>query len=72
LALGSGKTFQQAVDEIAQEIEGISAAREAYKLSLKYGVEMPITEQVYQVLFCDLPPKKAVNNLLSRHQKSES
>jgi len=71
LALGQGKPRQQAIDEIAQEIEGISAAREAFGLSHKYQVEMPITEQVYHVLFNDLDPKKAVNNLLARDQKSE-
>ena len=71
MALGQGKPRQQAIDEIAQEIEGISAAREAFGLSHKYQVEMPITEQVYNVLFNDLDPKKAVNNLLARDQKSE-
>ncbi len=71
LALGQGKSRRQAIDEIAQEIEGISAAREAFGLSHKYQVEMPITEQVYHVLFNDLDPKKAVNNLLARDQKSE-
>ena len=71
LALGQGKNWQQAVAEINQEVEGISAAQEAYGLSRKYAVEMPITEQVYNVLFCQLDPKQAVNNLLARHQKSE-
>ena len=72
LALGQGKPRQQAIAEIAQEIEGISAAREAFGLSHKYQVEMPITEQVYNVLFNGLDPKKAVNNLLARDQKPEN
>jgi glycerol-3-phosphate dehydrogenase (NAD(P)+) len=71
LALGKGKHRQQAIEEIAQEIEGISAAREAFGLSHKHNVEMPITDQVYQVLFNDLDPKIAVNNLLGRDQKPE-
>jgi glycerol-3-phosphate dehydrogenase (NAD(P)+) len=71
LALGKGKNRQQAVLEIAQEIEGICAAREAYGLSQKYQVEMPITEQVYKVLFNDLDPTLAVNNLLARDQRAE-
>lgn len=71
LALGQGKDQQQALAEINQEVEGISAAREAYRLSQKHGVEMPITEQVYKVLFNNLPPKQAVQNLLTRDQKSE-
>lgn len=71
LALGQGKSRERAVEEIAQEVEGISAAHEAYRLSQKYHVEMPITEQVYNVLFNGLDPKQAVQNLLTRDQKSE-
>ncbi|MDD4914782.1 MAG: NAD(P)-dependent glycerol-3-phosphate dehydrogenase [Methylococcales bacterium] len=71
LALGQGRNRRQAAAEIAQEIEGISAAREAYRLSQKNQVEMPITEQVYNVLFNQLDPKQAVNNLLARDQKAE-
>lgn len=71
LALGQGKSPQIALAEIAQAVEGISAAREAYLLAQKQQVEMPITEQVYQVLFNNLPPKQAVHNLLAREQKPE-
>jgi glycerol-3-phosphate dehydrogenase (NAD(P)+) len=71
LALGQGRDWHQAVQEIAQEVEGISAAQEAYGLSVKYQVEMPITEQVYKVLFNKLDPKQAVNNLLGRDKRSE-
>lgn len=71
LALGQGRDRQQALIEIDQEVEGISAARETHRLSQKHGVEMPITEQVYNVLFNNLPPKQAVQNLLTRDQKSE-
>ncbi|OAI03075.1 NAD(P)H-dependent glycerol-3-phosphate dehydrogenase [Methylomonas methanica] len=72
LALGQGKDQKYALSEINQEVEGVSAAREAHRLSQKYGVEMPITEQVYKVLFEHLPPKQAVQNLLTRDQKPES
>ncbi len=71
LGLGQGKDQKQALLEINQEVEGISAAREAYRLSLKHDVEMPITQQVYNVLFNKLHPKQAVHNLLARDQKSE-
>ena len=71
LAIGQGLDQKMAAEEIDQEIEGISAAREAFGLSNKYAVEMPITEQVYHVLFNGLDPKHAVNNLLARDQKSE-
>ncbi|MGY6275863.1 NAD(P)H-dependent glycerol-3-phosphate dehydrogenase [Methylomonas sp. MgM2] len=71
LALGQGKSRDAAIEEINQSVEGIAAAREAYRLSRKHLVEMPITEQVYKVLFDSLDPKKAVQNLLARDQKPE-
>lgn len=72
LALGQGKSRQQAAQEIGQEIEGISAARETYLLAQKYGIEMPITEQTYKVLYENLDPRLAVQNLLTREQKTEN
>jgi len=71
LALGQGMSRAQAVHEIDQSVEGISAAREAYLLAQKHQVDMPITEQVYNVLFNNLNPKQAVQNLLIREQKPE-
>ncbi|WP_150047518.1 NAD(P)H-dependent glycerol-3-phosphate dehydrogenase [Methylomonas rhizoryzae] len=71
LALGQGTEQAQALGEIGQSVEGISAAKEAYLLAQTLDVEMPITEQVYLVLFEKLDPKKAVHNLLGRDQKSE-
>ncbi|WP_349432346.1 NAD(P)H-dependent glycerol-3-phosphate dehydrogenase [Methylomarinum sp. Ch1-1] len=71
LALGQGKSKQQAVTEIGQEIEGVSAARETYQLSQKLDIDMPITEQTYRVLYENLDPRKAVQNLLNRDQKAE-
>jgi glycerol-3-phosphate dehydrogenase (NAD(P)+) len=72
LALGEGKNKKQAIKQIAQEIEGISAARETYLLSIKYNIEMPIIEQTYKVLYEELAPLTAVQNLLARDPKAES
>ncbi len=72
LALGQGKDREQALKEIDQAVEGISSAHEAYRLSQKHQVEMPITEQVYSVLFKNLNPKQSVQNLLTRDQKAET
>ena len=71
LALGRGTNKQKALEEIGQEVEGVSAARETYLLSQKLGIEMPITEQIYKVLYENLDPRLAVQNLLKRDQKSE-
>ena len=72
LALGLGKDRATAIHEIGQEIEGISAAKETFLLAKKYGIDMPITEQTYKVLYEDLAPLTAVQNLLAREQKAES
>ncbi|MFU8789678.1 MAG: NAD(P)H-dependent glycerol-3-phosphate dehydrogenase [Methylobacter sp.] len=72
LALGQGKDPLTATKEIGQEIEGVSAAKETFLLAKKYGVDMPITEQTYKVLYESLAPLAAVQNLLAREQKAES
>ncbi len=72
LALGEGKNKETALKEIGQEVEGISAAKETYLLSIKHGIEMPIIEQTYKVLYQKLDPRIAVQNLLGREQKAES
>ncbi len=71
LALGLGKDRTAARQEIGQEIEGISAAKETFLLAKKYAIEMPITEQTYKVLYEGLAPLIAVQNLLAREQKAE-
>ena len=71
LALAAGKGIEQARDEIGQEVEGVSSAREVRSQALALGVDMPITEQTYQVLYEGLAPAKAVRNLLDREAKPE-
>ncbi len=72
LALGQGKDRNTAIQEIGQEIEGVSAAKETFLLAKKHAIDMPITEQTYQVLYEGLAPLTAVQNLLAREQKPES
>mgnify|MGYP002776243404 FL=1 len=72
LALGQGKTSAEATQEIGQEIEGVSAAKQTYLLAQRFGIDMPITEQTYKVLYEGLTPLEAVQNLLAREQKAES
>jgi len=71
LALGEGIDKETAIKEIGQEVEGISAAKETYLLAEKHNIEMPIIEQIYKVLYQDLDPRIAVQNLLAREQKAE-
>ncbi len=71
LALGQGERQQQIIKQIGQEIEGISAAKETWSLAQKHHIEMPITEQTYQVLYHNMPPSTAVRNLFDREHKAE-
>jgi len=72
LALGRGQSIAEARASINQVVEGIDAAREAHGLAESLGIEMPIIEQVYQVLFNQCSPREAVHHLLTRQQKAES
>ncbi|MEQ1738958.1 MAG: NAD(P)H-dependent glycerol-3-phosphate dehydrogenase [Methyloglobulus sp.] len=72
LALGQGRNKTSIINEIGQEIEGISAARDTLLLAQRHGIDMPITEQTYKVLYEELNPLRAVQNLLARDQKAES
>lgn len=69
LALGEKlNTIIQSNKDIA---EGIPTTKSAMKLSKKYGVEMPITKEVYDVLFKNKNMDKALYDLMNRPQKNE-
>ncbi len=71
LYLGQGKSLEQARAAIDQVVEGVQTAREVYALAQQHGIEMPITERVYGVLYQKQTPAKAVELLLAREQKIE-
>ena len=71
LALGAGKTVDEAMKEIGQVVEGYDNTSEVYQLARKYDVEMPICEEIYKVLYEGKSPKDATATLLSRTHKSE-
>ena len=52
-------------------IEGVRTAEAAHQLAEKYKVSMPLTEALYTILFKDVPPKFAVDQLMSRMKKQE-
>jgi glycerol-3-phosphate dehydrogenase (NAD(P)+) len=69
--IGKGKTLDQVLKEMTMVAEGVKTTKSAYQLSLRHKVEMPITEQVYKVLFEDKSPKHAIAELMTRDPKSE-
>ncbi|MFT5235598.1 MAG: glycerol-3-phosphate dehydrogenase (NAD(P)+) [Shewanella sp.] len=72
LALGKGQGVEEAQAEIGQVVEGYRNTKEVYALAHRLGVEMPITEQVYKVLYQGGTPHEAAIALLGREQKSET
>ncbi|MBW2466784.1 MAG: NAD(P)-dependent glycerol-3-phosphate dehydrogenase [Deltaproteobacteria bacterium] len=71
LKLGQGKNLSTILSEMNMVAEGVMTTRSAWNLASKMGVEMPILEQVYQVLYKDKPCNEAVRDLLARTLKPE-
>lgn len=71
LMLGEGRGVEESLAALGQVAEGVHTCEAAYLLSRKHGIYMPITEQLYEVLFNGRPPKIAVQELMSRDQKDE-
>lgn len=69
--MGKGKSLKKILSKMDMVAEGITTAKSAYQLSKKYKISMPITEQVYLVLYKDKNPLKAVNDLMTRERKEE-
>ena len=72
ILIGQGKTMQEAMDEVKMVVEGVYSAKAAMELSKKYGVDMPIIEQVNLVLFEGKPAAEAVKDLMLRDKKIEN
>ncbi len=72
LGVGKGLSRQEVAEQIGQEIEGIATAGVVRRLAQAHGVDMPITEQTYLILYEGLSPLEAVRNLLLREPKPES
>ncbi len=69
--IGKGKKLKALLKETEMIIEGITTTKSTYELSKKFGVEMPITEKIYEVLYTGKNPKDAVRELMTRALKAE-
>ncbi len=72
LGLGAGKSAEQIETEIGQVIEGKYATKVIYDLAQRLEIELPITTQVYEVLYNHKSARQAVEDLLSRALKHEA
>jgi glycerol-3-phosphate dehydrogenase (NAD(P)+) len=69
--IGRGQTLEQARSATESVIEGIATCKSVTALARQYGVEMPITQAVYEVLFENKPVHKAIVDLMKRRLKAE-
>jgi len=69
--LGKGKFLSEIVSSMKMVAEGITTTLSVHQLAQKANIEMPICEQVYQVLYENKDPRKALENLMTRKLKSE-
>jgi len=72
LALAAGKTVAEAETEIRQVVEGVKAAEAVHRVADRLGVEMPICDQIYRILYECVEPREAVTSLMQRALKSEN
>lgn len=71
LGLGKGQRLEEIMRDLGQVAEGVPTTRAAYNLARRHETPMPITEQVYQVLFEGKSPQAAVADLMSREPRDE-
>ena len=71
IGLGQGKKLQDILDELGMVAEGVKTSKSAHALAAKLGVDMPITDQVYEVLYEEKPAAAALQDLMTRPLKEE-
>ncbi|MDD5450130.1 MAG: NAD(P)-dependent glycerol-3-phosphate dehydrogenase [Candidatus Omnitrophica bacterium] len=69
--VGKGKAPAKILKSTEMVIEGVPTAKSAYNLAKKYKIEMPITEQIYNILYRDKSPVEAVRELMLRPMRPE-
>jgi glycerol-3-phosphate dehydrogenase (NAD(P)+) len=70
-AIGRGMSTEEAVASVKQVAEGVPTCRAAYNLSMSLGIDAPITEQLYKMMFEGKSPKESVVDLMLREPKEE-
>lgn len=69
--LGKGNSLEEVVAGMGMVIEGVRTAKAAHQLAAQHNVSMPLTEALYSILFNNVPPKEAVDQLMNRMKKQE-
>ncbi len=71
-AIAKGQDLETILGEMQMVAEGVKSAKSVHQLSLKYQIEMPICEAVYQLLFKGKDPRQLVTNLMTRELRKEN
>lgn len=71
ILIGQGVPVDQAMEQVGAVVEGYYAARSAYELAQKSGVEMPIAREAYAVLYEKKAPARTIQTLMGRDKKHE-
>ena len=69
--LGQGKSLEDVIANMGMVIEGINTCKAAYELAQQKGIEMPITQAIYNVLYKQADIKSEIANLMQREGKTE-
>ena len=71
MGLGRGQTLREVLAGMSQVAEGVKTTKSAHDLAARLGVEMPITDAMYKIVYEDQPAKEAVSTLMGRAPKHE-
>ena len=69
--LAEGVPLDEVLKRMGMVVEGVNTTKAAYRLARLYGVSMPITEQLHDVLFAGKSPREAVQALMGRVRTHE-
>lgn len=72
IAIGEGKSLEEVLGGTSMVVEGVRTTKSAYDLAVKMGIEMPITQEIYNVLYQKADVKNSVINLMMRAKTHES
>lgn len=72
MQIGQGQCLSQVLKNMGMVVEGVNTTRAAFYLAQKHGIVMPITEQMFMVLFKEKSPEEAVVSLMSRSKTHEN
>lgn len=69
--IGKGRNLDEIVNEMVMVAEGVATAKSVYELSVQYNIDMPISTEVYRMLFEEKDPHQATEELMTRDVKIE-